>query len=1029
MTVTFTQTAIVASTERQMVVKKVNRTVVNTSSAGTGVIQNVVDIFFVFTINLSAQEINYGVLDPNLIEALQQNENQVLNIYLMLEDQLDIDQLNTNLRAKSATVHTKAVTINKALRAKAKASQAEIISEIKDMDGVEANSIMPFWITNVIFVRCNRSALAKFSYDPRFEWIGIEGKLMLTEEESSAPSVPMPKTIQTGLEVINAPAMWAMGYTGYGQIALVADTGIDPTHTSYSDRYRGNTTTDSEAWFQGEFFDSETPFACGDHGTHVLGTILGLDKTTEDTIGVAFNAQWLGSPNLCFGTGTASNVATFQWAADPDDDPNTTEDMPDVINNSWRDPGLTGSDCNSIYVNLLNALEGVGVAVVFSAGNDGPEDRTITPPHNINTDVVNTFTVCALTGSDPNLPAADFSSRGPSRCGGEGSLLIKPEVSAPGVSVRSAVFENEYGRKSGTSMAAPHVSGAILLLKEAFPYLSGRDFKLALYNTCTDLGIEGEDNTFGMGVINVIAAYDYLISIGNEPVPPVPADDIVLLDIRTNKFECDGQITPEIVFYNDSPNVIETVKIQFEVDDDVTEATIFNWEGTLNPFESETLIVPGFDAEEGVHVLTAIILEANGAADARVLNNKIRKNVQVSNSAQVRVDTDETFSACQQSNMLLTSDYNGTGEVHWFDDEVKGNLLGIGNQISIQTTEESYLVYADIQRRKNTGELGVNSDIESVSNSNSRGIIIDAFHPFVIESYKIYSEDSGFIIVQLEAGNGDIIYSDLIRSDGSGWQTIEEPIIVQEARNMRLVLADGEAQLARNLSDTDYPYVVQDIMQISSSVVNGNAIFNQYHYFYDLEISYLDVCGRTAIEVSGVPTDSIPVADFVLENESASIDIADALSLTNASTNAVSRLWDFGDGNTSIEENPSHTYEDAGVYFVSLTVYNEDSCYDSKVVEVEVIPSGLNPVNTLKEEAIDFWVYPNPTKEILTLRSQKNFFDGIVSIYNNQGQLILETVVKDNNDQKINVANLNAGLYYLRASFDGNNVTKKFVKF
>ena len=986
-------------------------------------------VIFILIPNLFAQEMNYSVLDPNLIEAIEAGEEQALNIYLILEDQVDLNQLNSNLRAKSADVQTKAVTINKALRGKAKTSQAQIISEMRVMDGVEAGSIKSFWITNVIFVKCNKSALAKFSNDPRFEWIGIEGQLMLTEEESSSPSVSMPSTIQTGLEVINAPAMWALGYTGYGQIALVADTGIDPTHSSYSDRYRGNTSNDSQAWFQGAFFDSETPFACGDHGTHVLGTILGLDKITQDTIGVAFNAQWIGSPNLCFGTGTASNIATFQWAADPDNNPNTTEDMPDVINNSWRDPGISGSECNSIYVNLLNALEAVGVAVVFSAGNDGPEDRTITPPHNINTDVVNTFTVCALSGSNPELPAADFSSRGPSLCGGEGSLLIKPEVSAPGVSVRSAVFENEYGRKSGTSMAAPHVSGAILLLKEAFPYLSGRDFKLALYYTCTDLGIEGEDNTYGQGVINVIAAYDYLISQGNEPVPPQPADDLVLLDISTNKFECDDQITPEIIFYNDSPNIIESVKIQFEVDDNVSEAIIFDWEGTLNPFEAETLIVPGFEAEEGLHTLTAIILEANGVADARILNNKIRKNVQVSSSEQVRVFSDETSLPCETSKMLLTSDYNGTGEVHWFDEEIKGNLLGIGNKISIEANEESYLVYADIQREKNVGEAGSNQDIESVSNSNSRGIVIDAFHPFVIESYKIYSEDSGFIVIQLEDGNGDIIYSDLVRSDGSGWQTIEEPIIVQEARNIRLVLADGDAQLARNLSDTNYPYQVQDIMEITSSVVNGNPVFNQYHYFYDLKISYLDVCGRTPIEVIGAPSDSIPVADFVLENETTSFDISEALSLSDASSNSVSRLWDFGDGTTSGEENPTHTYEDAGIYFVSLTVFNEESCYDSKVIEVEVIPSGLNSVSNSTNDSFDFWVYPNPGREILNLNTKNSFTTGFLSIYNNQGQLMLEASLAKEEANIINIAKLNAGLYYIKASFDGSFVTKKFVKY
>ena len=73
-------------------------------------------------------------------------------------------------------------------------------------------------------------------------------------------------------------------------------------------------------------------------------------------------------------------------------------------------------------------------------------------------------------------------------------------------------------------MAAPHVSGALLLLKEAFPNLSGEALMLALYYTCTDLGIPGEDNNYGMGVISLPAAYEYLIQRGHTPTPPFHPD-------------------------------------------------------------------------------------------------------------------------------------------------------------------------------------------------------------------------------------------------------------------------------------------------------------------------------------------------------------------------------------------------------------------------------------------------------------------------------------------------------------------------
>jgi subtilisin family serine protease len=76
---------------------------------------------------------------------------------------------------------------------------------------------------------------------------------------------------------------------------------------------------------------------------------------------------------------------------------------------------------------------------------------------------------------------------------------IKPEVSAPGVSVCSASGHDGYAMLSGTSMACPHVSGVLLLLKEAFPYLGAYELKYAIYKTASDLGDPGEDNIYGNG--------------------------------------------------------------------------------------------------------------------------------------------------------------------------------------------------------------------------------------------------------------------------------------------------------------------------------------------------------------------------------------------------------------------------------------------------------------------------------------------------------------------------------------------------
>ena len=141
----------------------------------------------------------------------------------------------------------------------------------------------------------------------------------------------------------------------------------------------------------------------------------------------------------------------------------------------------------------------------------------------------------------------------PSQCSSSASLAIHPEVVAPGQNVRSAWEQNNFNTISGTSMAAPHVSGAILLLKEAFPFLSGEELLWALYLSAVDLGIPGEDNIYGMGMIDVHAAFQHLSQIHN-PVDPlsliydIHLDSITIPDFRENT--CEDTFTPKVFFKN-----------------------------------------------------------------------------------------------------------------------------------------------------------------------------------------------------------------------------------------------------------------------------------------------------------------------------------------------------------------------------------------------------------------------------------------------------------------------------------------------
>jgi subtilisin family serine protease len=156
-------------------------------------------------------------------------------------------------------------------------------------------------------------------------------------------------------------------------------------------------------------------------------------------------------------------LAPFPQGGDPlkDGDPARAAD---VLNNSWGCPELEGCDPNALLY-AANHLRDAGIFVVASTGNDGPNCNTVNSPLPLYDSV---FSVGAI---DRSRDIAIFSSRGPVTADGSGR--VKPDIAAPGVDVLSSVPGGGYAAESGTSMAGPHVVGAVALLWSAQPSLVG----------------------------------------------------------------------------------------------------------------------------------------------------------------------------------------------------------------------------------------------------------------------------------------------------------------------------------------------------------------------------------------------------------------------------------------------------------------------------------------------------------------------------------------------------------------------------
>lgn len=469
-------------------------------------------------------------ISPRLQSALQDAavSGQPLRILVMLKDQVDIATLDQALYARNALPQERARRVIHQLKEKARNSQENIVQFLGALDESRAKVLDQYWVSNMILLEARSDVIWHLAERPDLLYMDIDAKLEYDRPVAEEPAAPAsPNSAEPGLKAINAHKLWALGYTGAGRIVMGIDTGVDGNHPALSYKWRGNHVPAEQAWFDTEGGTS-FPNDCDSHGSHTVGTMCGLDPATNDTIGVAPDAEWIAAKTICSGNHTSRSISAFQWAMDPDGDSTTIDDMPDAIGNSWYDPSV--STCSPIYASVFDAVEAAGIAIVFSAGNSGPGSQTITTPKNINTGLVNTFATGAVNGNSASLPIASFSSRGPSQCGGTGSILIKPEASAPGVSVRSAVLNGGYGTKSGTSMACPHVVGAIALLKQAFPNKTGHELKMALYLTAKESPSDvtpGEDNVYGMGVIDV---YEAFLSLG---APETPLSFNAYSDYRT----------------------------------------------------------------------------------------------------------------------------------------------------------------------------------------------------------------------------------------------------------------------------------------------------------------------------------------------------------------------------------------------------------------------------------------------------------------------------------------------------------------
>ncbi len=403
-----------------------------------------------------------------------------------------------------------------------------------------------------------------------------------------------------GLTYTNAPNVWALGYRGQGIVIASQDTGVDWDHPALRNTYRGwtpNEESDADSGTSDEagevdhvynWFDAwgtlDRPLYCANdvqipcddrgHGTHTVGTMLGVMPDTsleEGALGMAPEAEWIGCRNMHGNVGTpASYMACFEFflapypvGGDPAEE-GRPELAPHIVNNSWACPTGEGCDADSLR-QVVETVRAAGIFVVTSAGNSGPSCGSVNVPIAIHDAA---FSIGAH--NDEGI-IAGFSSRGPVTA--DESERLKPDLSAPGVRVYSTYVRSPeappgtpqnagFATLSGTSMASPHVAGAVALLWSAQPSLIGdveRTEQLLLKSAapaappaasdpadnCTRPGTDGDipvpNTTYGFGRLDVLAALELAqapasvtLTLRDGADAPLADTSAVLLDQLTD---------------------------------------------------------------------------------------------------------------------------------------------------------------------------------------------------------------------------------------------------------------------------------------------------------------------------------------------------------------------------------------------------------------------------------------------------------------------------------------------------------------
>ncbi len=435
-----------------------------------------------------------GKITPELADILNKSSlNQQITVIVHMNTEYPAERLKGLDIAERAAI----------MKDIARSSQRDIVQYIAGLSTEKAVMGGQYWIFNGFHLKATRDVIKALAERDDVWFICENGIVQLPPNE---PVGPYPAVAEWNIQKVMADSCWQAGYSGDSVVLGFLDTGMLTTHEALAGKWL------SPYWLDA-INGQAAPYDDNGHGTAVCGVICGGDGPgpLANDIGVAYGAKVI--PTKAFSSGGGATYESIDSCLQYLADLRISGVKIRAINNSW---GSGGAELH--WWNIMLSFKMIGVLPAAAVGSSGPGSGTVGVPASYPT-------VIASGATDASDVIASFSSRGPAPDQDPWNdstywyysnwNLLKPDVSAPGVNIRTSTNNGGYVTYSGASFAIPHVTGGVALFCDKDSALTVADLYYLFRAYCDEPAGGGTypNNNYGWGRINLWRAMQAITGI------------------------------------------------------------------------------------------------------------------------------------------------------------------------------------------------------------------------------------------------------------------------------------------------------------------------------------------------------------------------------------------------------------------------------------------------------------------------------------------------------------------------------------